>query len=100
LVTAAGCPNASGEPVCVPALRSAAGAVSVVAVGGVVAVVGVDGEGGSGGGVGEEGLEAFQEWLTNENVGHCLGITWEVGFCHTNDYNCLGTDCSIYSFTC
>ena len=48
----------------------------------------------------EKELAAFQEWLTNENVGHCLNIVENLGFCRTNDFDDLGQNCCIYSFTC
>lgn len=44
-------------------------------------------------------LADFRYWLTNERVGHCLGIVKSLGYCRTNDYDNLGQNCSIYSFT-
>jgi hypothetical protein len=44
-------------------------------------------------------LGNFIEWLTNENLGRCLGIVESLGYCRTNDYDSLGQNCSIYSFT-
>ena len=48
----------------------------------------------------EKELSNFQEWLTNENVGYCLGIVESIGYCRINDYDSLGQNCSIYAFTC
>ena len=47
----------------------------------------------------EKELADFREWLTNENIGYCLGIVKKLGYCRTNDYDNLGQNCNIYSFT-